>query len=337
MKRTTKNTLLRFVSLALCALMLLTVLALTACGEKKETILIYSSAEDYRVADMQARLNEAFPQYNIKVEYKSTGDHAAQLLAEGTATSVDITHEMEYGYLMQLDAEGILADVSGYDRSIYTEDTLVISGTNYVPELRNGGAIIVNTEKLAELGLPKPTSYADLLNEQYKGLISMPSPKASGTGYMFLKSLVNEWGEDEAFAYFDQLATNVLSFTSSGSGPVNALISGEVVIGLGMTSQAVTQQKEGQPLEIIYFEEGSPYSLYGQGIIKGKEERACVKEVFDFLVNTYTKENNDKFFPEQIFKSGAGAVEGYPANIQYSDMSNNTFEEKERLLAKWKY
>ena len=75
--------------------------------------------------------------------------------------------------------------------------------------------------------------------------------------------------------------------------------------------------------------------MYAQGIIAGKEERACVKEVFDFLINTYTKENNDTFFPEKIYKSGAGAVEGYPSDIKYSDMSNNTFAEKERLIAIW--
>ncbi len=332
-----KATFVRMMSFALCAILLLPVLALASCGERKEKILIYSSAEDYRIEHMQKRLNEEFPQYDIKVEYKSTGDHAAQLLAEGAATGADISHEMEYGYVMQMIEKGYFADASAYDRTIYDEDLLVIEGTNYVPELRNGGAIIINTEKLSELGLEKPESYADLLDAQYKGLISMPSPKASGTGYMFLKSLVNEWGEDEAFAYFDALAENVLAFTSSGSGPVNALKNGEVVIGLGMTSQAVEKIKEGVPLEILYFEEGSPYSLYAQGIIKGKEERACVKEVFDFLVNTYTKENNDTFFPERIYKSGAGAVEGYPADIQYSDMSNNTFAEKERLLAKWKH
>ena len=332
-----KQTVVRALCLAMCALMLLPLPALTACGEKKEKILIYSSAEDYRIEHMQKRLNEEFPQYNIKVEYKSTGDHAAQLLAEGVATQADISHEMDYGYVMQMVAKGYFADVSSYDRTIYDEDLLSIEGTNYVPELRNGGAIIINTEQLAAKGLDKPTCYADLLDPQYKGLISMPSPKASGTGYMFLKSLVNEWGEDEAFAYFDALAENVLAFTSSGSGPVNALKNGEAVIGLGMTSQAVEKIKEGVPLEIMYFEEGSPYSLYAQSIIKGKDERACVKEVFDFLVNTYTKENNDTFVPERIYKSGAGAVEGYPADIKYSDMSNNTFEEKERLLAKWKH
>ena len=325
-------------SLALCAVMLLSVCALTACGNSKEKVLIYSSAEDYRIEHMQQRLNEAFPQYNVIVEYMSTGDHANKLLVEGKEASADISHEMEYGYVMQMIEKGYFADVAEYDRSIYSEDVLSpIAGTNYVPELRNGGAIIINTKRLAELNLPEPTSYQDLLKPEYKGLISMPSPKASGTGYMFLKALVNEWGEDEAFAYFDALAENVLSFTSSGSGPVNSLILGEVVVGLGMTSQAVTKIAEGQPLKIVYFEEGSPYALYGQGIIAGKEERACVKEVFDFLVNTYTKETNDTFFPEKIFKSGAGSVEGYPADIQYSDMSNNTFEEKERLLAKWQH
>ena len=55
----------------------------------------------------------------------------------------------------------------------------------------------------------------------------MPNPRSSGTGYNFLKSLVNAWGEDEAFAYFDRLAENVYQFTSSGSGPVNALVQGE--------------------------------------------------------------------------------------------------------------
>lgn len=328
----------RIVSFALCAIMLLPVLSMTSCGEGKERVLIYSSAEDYRIAHMQQRLKEEFPDYDIRIEKKSTGNHAAQLLAEGTSTQADITHDMEYGYLVQLDANGYLADVSEYDRSIYLDEVLSIPGTNYMPDYRNGGAIIINTKRLAELNLEKPTCYQDLLKPEYKKLISMPSPKASGTGYMFLKTLVNEWGEDEAFAYFDALYENVLSFTSSGAGPVNALKNGEVVIGLGMTAQAVTQiMQEDQPFEIIYFEEGSPYSLYGQAIIKGKEERACVKEVFDFLVNTYTKENNDLFCPEPIYKSGAGAVEGYPGDIEYSDMSNNTFEEKERLLAKWKY
>lgn len=307
----------------------------TGCGSANEKILIYTSVEDYVIADMNARLSEQFPDYDITVEYVSTGNHAAKLLAEGTNTECDITYDLEYGYMEQLAQAGVLADLTAYDKSIYMDDTVV--SDNYLIQCRVGGAVIVNTDLLAEKGLAEPTSYEDLLKPEYKGLISMANPKSSGTGYMFLKSLVNAWGEEEAFAYFDALTPNVLQYTSSGSGPVNALLQGEAVIGFGMTSHAVTQINEGAPLKVLFFEEGSPFTLYGQSMIAGKDSRESVKEVFDFLVNTYSYELNEKFFPEQMFKDKVFAVENYPENIVYSDMSNNTIEEKTHLLDMWKY
>ena len=324
----------------ICALLVMALLLggmtlLSGCGNQKETVLIYTSAEDYRIEYMQQRLNEEFPEYKIFIEYMSTGNQAAKLQAEGLDTDCDIVHDLEYGYLAKLAGMGMFADLSDYDFDIYAEDT--VESKNYIVEYRNGGAIILNTDILKKKGLAEPTSYEDLLKPEYQGLISMPSPKASGTGYMFLKSLVNEWGEEKAFEYFDALTPNVLQYTSSGSGPVNALLQGEVAIGLGMTGQAVMQINEGSPLKVVYFEEGSPFSLYGQTIVKGKETRESVKRVFDFIIETYNYENNEKFFSEKIYKDIDYVIENYPQNISYSDMSGNTVQEKERLLAKWKY
>lgn len=322
----------RFLS-AMLALVLLCTPLLTGCGNSKEKILIYTSVEDYVVEDMNARLTETFPDYDITIEYLSTGNHAARLLAEGTGTSCDITYDLEYAYLAQLDEKGLLADLSGYDKSIYLEDT--VESENYVVQCRNGGAIILNTQVLKEKNLPEPTNYEDLLKPEYKGLISMPNPKSSGTGYMFLRSLVNAWGEEQALSYFDKLTENILSYTSSGSGPVNALVQKEVAIGLGMTAQAVTQINQDAPLKIVYFEEGSPFSLYGQSILAGKETRESVKKVFDFLVNTYAYELNEKYFPEAMFKDKVYSIKNYPQNIVYSDMSNDTLDAKAALLEKW--
>lgn len=308
-------------------------LFVTACGESKESILIYTSSEDYKIEHMNKCLREKFPDYDITVEYMSTGNHAAKLLAEELSTECDITHDLDYAYLAKLDGKGVLADLSSYNKTIYVDD--VNLSENYIIELRNGGGIILNTSVLSKRGLAEPTSYTDLLKPEYKGLISMPNPKASGTGYMFLKSLVNAWGETEAYSYFDKLTTNILQYTSSGSGPVNALVQGEVAIGLGMLSQAVVEMNEGAPLKIIFFEEGAPYSLYGQSIIKGKETRECVKEVFDYLINEYNYINNELFFPEKIYKDKNYVVTNYPQNIKYADMSNNSSDEKTRLLDKW--
>ena len=308
---------------------------LFGCGAKNESVVIYTSVEDYVVEDMTNRLSETFPNYDITIEYVSTGNHAAKLLAEGENSECDISYDLEYAYMEQLSRAGVLADLSEYDTSIYSEDTVLSS--DYLIQCRVGGAVILNTEVLKEKGLEEPTCYEDLLKPEYKGLISMPNPKSSGTGYMVLKSLVNAWGEEEAFAYFEKLTPNVLQYTSSGSGPVNALIQKEAAIGLGMTSHAVTQINEGSPLKVVFFEEGSPFTLYGMGIVAGKEDKPAVKEVFDFLVNTYSYELNEKFFPEQMFKDKTYVVENYPENIVYADMSSNTIEEKERLLEKWAY
>jgi len=313
----------------------LPLLALAGCGKKTDSILVYSSAEDYVIEDLNQRLAETFPNYDITVEYMSTGNLAAKLAAEGTQTDCDIVQQLDYGYLAQLDAADVLADLSEYDKSVYMDDTNM--SENYVIQYRNGAAVIVNTQVLENKSLPEPTSYQDLLKPEYKDLISMPSPKASGTGYVFYKSLINAWGEEEALRYFDQLTPNILQYTSSGSGPVNALLQGEVAIGLGMTSQAVLQINEGAPLKILFFDEGSPYGLYGQTIIKGKEARPEVKEVFDFLVNIYNFECTEKFYPEKIYKDKNFTLDNYPQNIQYADMSDNSVEERARLLELWKY
>lgn len=269
------------------------------------------------------------------IEYLPAGNHAARLLAEGTATECDITYDLEYTYLQKLADAGVLADLSDYDFSVFTED--VTRSSYYMPEYRNGGAVIVNPTVLNKHGLAKPTCYDDLLKPEYQDLISMPNPASSGTGYMFLLAMVNERGEDAAFEYFDGLAKNVLQFTSSGSGPVNALIQQEAAIGLGITGTAVTAINDGAELEILFFEEGSPYALYGQGMIAGKETRPAVREVYDFLYSTYAYENCEKFFPEPIFANRTFSIENYPGNITYCDMSGDTASQKEHLLSKWKY
>ena len=321
-------------------LLVLCCFALFAAGKSESTskdsnkVVIYSGAEEYRNEYFMKRLKEQFPDYDISIEYMPTGNLAAKLAAEGTDTDIDIIYDLDYSYAGLV--EQYLCDLSSYDQSIYTDDVIASSG-RYMAETRNGGAVIINPDVLKAKGLSEPTCYADLLKPEFKGLISMPNPKSSGTGYMFVKNLVNVWGEKEAFDYFNKLADNILQFTSSGSGPVNALVQGEVAIGLGMTAQAVTKINEGANLKIVFFEEGSPYSLYGFAMPEGKQNKKAVKEVFDFFYTTLVPEDKELFYPEKIYKDKDFVIENYPTNIPYGDMSNNTTAEKTRLLENWEF
>lgn len=309
----------------------------TSCAGKSENqVIIYTAAEDYRVKSMQDSLNAKFPDYDIRVEYMTTGNLAAKSLSEKANTEADILYDVEYSYLSKMDKEGVLANLDGkYDMSKYTDDAVI--SNNYIPESREALAIIINEDILKQKNLKEPESYQDLLDPQYKGLISMANPKSSGTGYSVLLSLVNAMGEKEAIDYFDKLTPNMLEYTSSGAGPVNALSNGEVAIGIGMTFQGVKKINEGSHFKIKYFKEGSPFALYGQAIIKGKETRPAVKAVFDYLVDTFEIENCKNFCPEKILKDKDFATKNYPTDIKYADMKNNTPENKEHILSLWKY
>ena len=324
-----KSFLALVVVFALCAVLF------SGCGGSDEnSVVIYSSDEDYINAYFMERLNQQFPDYRITIEYLSTGENAAKLKAEGTDTPCDIVWGLEVGYLDDL--TGNLADISAYDSGIYVED-MQLGGGKYLVAHRYSGCIVVNKQLLQEKNLPVPASYDDLLKPEYKNLIAMPNPKSSGTGYIYLKSLVNARGEDAAFSYFDKLAGNVLQFTSSGSGPINALVQGEIAIAMGMTSQAVIEINGGQPFEILFFEEGAPFTACGYGIIEGKQEKQAVKDVFDFFYQELIHEEKALYLPEQIFVDQENTIENYPKNIPYSDMTGNTADEKQRLLDKWIY
>ena len=313
------------------------VFTVMAYSESKESIVICTSAEQWRNDDLQLQLNEKFPQYNIIVMYMPTGKVATKIYTEGKDTEVDIILALESGYMMKI--KDHLADISGISRIDYLEGLAPENNDNkWVTWERFAGAIVVNTEILDKYGLEEPHTYEDLLKPEYKGLVAMPHPKSSSTGYFYYKNWVNTMGEKEALEYVDKLQENLKQFTESGSGPIKMLTQGEIAVGLGMTFQTVTEINKGQPFKIIYPPEGSPYTMSGTGIVEGHQDKEGVKEIYDFLVNEFILDDKEKYSPELIYKGQVIKMPNYPENIVYADMTGiEDDKEKERLLSLWKY
>lgn len=311
--------------------------AVIAASGGQESIVICASSEQYRNDALQEQLSEQFPEYNIIVMYMSTGKAAAKVFAEGTGTEIDILVGLETGYLNKIRSN--LADISGMSRIPYMKGVAPEDNGNlWVTWERQAGAIIVNREILDKYGLEAPASYEDLLKPEYRGLVAMPDPKSSGTGYFFYKSWVNQWGDQGALRYVDELYGNLKQFTESGSGPIKLLKQGEVAIGLALTFQAVSEINDGQPFEIIYPEIGSPYSLTGTAIIGGHQQKEGVEEVYDYIVNNFLIYDKMNFSPEIIYEGQTIQLENYPEDITYADMTGiQDDKEKERLLELWKY
>ncbi len=169
----------RLLTAVLATMCAASALAFCGCGKTKENVVIYSAAEDYRIEHIRKRIEEQFPDYNVTIEYMTTGELAAKLIAEGKNTGCDIIYDLEYNYMLKLDEAGGLADVSALcNESDFCDDTII--SKNFVPTYRNGGAIILNVGLLKEKGVAEPESYADLLKPEYKGADLYAQPQIVG-------------------------------------------------------------------------------------------------------------------------------------------------------------
>ena len=322
-----------FVALCGCAILK------TTLANSKASVIIYTSMEQYAVELLQQRLAEEFPDREITIVTKSTGDIATKVLEEGENCEADLVFGLEYAYIDKLIDNDRVFELEGrYDTSVFADDLISDLNKNYiVPTCRSGISIIVNNTVLQSKNLPKPTSYMDLINPIYKNVISMPSPKSSGTGYAFYFAMVNILGEEEALKYFDGFAANVIQFTTSGSAPVNNLVSREAGVGIGMISQAAEKISSGHDeLEIVLTTEGACYGSYASFIVNGKESPAAI-DIMDYLYEKFTDECCGLYYPELIFKDKNYSAPNFPQNMTYCDMSNNTIGRKEELLRRWIY
>lgn len=340
--------------LSVIALLLCTAFVLAGCGSTddqnstssstgKDRVVIYTAAEDERIAYIQSELDKQFPDTEIVIQSLGTGQLLSKLQAEGKDSDCDIFYDLEVvnAEIILNASPDLFVDLSDYDFSIY--DPSVTGYTDrhhkYAVNGKTAGAFLVNTKMLEEKGLPIPTTYEDMLKPEYAGLISMPSPKSSGTGYSYYNGMVTILGEEAAMKYFEELNPNIKEYTTSGSAPAKAAVRGDVAIAYGLLWQCVNYANENEGLTVVVPEQGLAFDLFTMGMISGHETKGSVKEVFTYLYNELNKPQCAKFNPDKIYADMPTAeIQNYPENYKEITMAGLfDFQYKQDLLDKWKY
>lgn len=338
-------------SISLISLLLCVLFVFTGCSSNSnntnnsssDRVIIYTAAEDERIAYLQTELDAKFPETEIVIQSLGTGQLLSKLQAEGQNTDCDIFYDLEVvnAEIILSSNPDLFADLSEYDFSIY--DSSVLDYTNrhhkYAVNGKTAGAFLINTKLLEEKGLPIPTSYEDMLKPDYKNLISMPSPKSSGTGYSYYNGMVTLLGEEAGMEYFAKLNPNVKEYTTSGSAPAKAAVRGDVAIAYGLLWQCVNYANENEGMVVLVPEQGLSFGLFTMGMISGHETKGNVKAVFDYLYYELNKPQCAKFNPDKIYADMPVAqIENYPTS--YMEITMNglfDFQYKQNLLDQWQY
>lgn len=316
---------------------------LTGCGNTSNRVVIYTAAEEERIEYLQKEMNAKFPQYEIVFQSIGTGALVSKLQAEGKSTECDIFYDLEAtnAEIILNGNSDLFYDLSEYDFSIYDSSVTEYTKNHhkYAVNGKTDGTIVVNKKVLQQNGCDVPATYDDLLKSEYKGLITMPSPKSSGTGYAFYNGLVSSMGESAALSYFGSLDANMKEYTTSGSAPIKAVNKGEVAIGVGLLWQCVDYANKNSDLEVVFLNNEASYNLFTMGIISGKEKKEAVKNVFDYLYNELNKVQCEKFNPDKIYvNQGKAEIANYPTGFSEIVMHGVfDFKYKQDLLDKWSW
>ncbi len=140
-------------------------------------------------------------------------------------------------------------------------------GETYIPLYSGPLAFVINEGVLAEEGLEAPKCWEDLRDPKYKGLIAMPNPNTSGTAYTIIATLIQIFGEEEAFDILRDMHHNIAQYTKSG-GAVGLLAGrGDIAVAVQFLGDGVRYKVQGFPVTNVVPCEGTGFEIGGISLV----------------------------------------------------------------------
>ncbi len=138
--------------------------------------------------------------------------------------------------------------------------------------------IIYNTNLVSEE--EAPGSFADLLDEKWDNSLVIADPTSSSSVYTLIWMITQKLGTDPyGWPYFERLQELNVNYASS-HGTIGELVAmGERKVGVQVMATAGTSLKKGDPIAIVYPEEGLP-SEVNVGVIRKDTPNEAAAELF---------------------------------------------------------
>lgn len=166
------------------------------------------------------------------------------------------------------------------------------NGSNvFNPAFAEPNVMIVNTEKLAEIGVTVE-GYADLLNPALKGKIITADPANSSSAFQCLIGMLYGMGngdpmKKEAWDFIDGFLKNLDGKVASSSSQVyNGVANGEYYVGLSYEDPCVELEAAGAlPVKVVYAKEGTIFPGQSVQIVKGAPHLEAAQKFVDYVLS----------------------------------------------------
>ena len=323
---------------------LVAVLASPGAASAQGTLAVYCSSPNTAWCQGMAIGFEKATGVKVAVTQKATGELFAQIKAEANNPKGDVWWAGPGDAFLQAAEEGLLETYRSQNLGQlqdWAKREAELSKYRVVGVYGGILALGYNTEIFAKKKLPIPKCWKDLTDPLYKGEVMLSNPNSSGTAYMMLASLVQIFGEDEAFKYMKALNANVNQYARSGIGPMAAVTRGETAIGSTVLHGVINEIMRGFPVQPILPCEGVGYEVGSMAIIKGARNLDNAKKFFDWALTPEAQKigldikefaiptNKNVALPPQVPNLAAIKL------IDYDTAKYGSAAERKRLLERW--
>lgn len=276
-------------------------------------LTIYAAFEDEQVSEYILDFKELYPNIEVDIIIDSHGVISSKVISEKDNPQADIVWGLSAINMIDIESRNLLKP---YKPKTIDSINKKFMDDNEVPYWiglnTTETAFTVNYQELEKLGLSSPNSYADLLKPEYKGLITMPNPASSGTGYFTVAAILQLMGEEKGWDYLGKLHENIGVYTHSGSKPSKLAGSGEYPIGISFGYRGVTQMTTGEPVKAIFPIEGSGWDLESIALIK----KTTIKEESKLFMEWALSNEAMKLYAENALvtsiETDVPISDGYP-------------------------
>ena len=319
-------------------------LAATAGGAAAAQELNLICSADVVICERLVEEFEAGHDIDVNMVRLSSGEAYAKIRAEGRNPQTDLWWGGTGDPHLQAAADGLTAEYQSpmlEELQPWAVSQAETSGYRTVGVYSGALGWGYNTEIFAEKGIEPPQCWADLLDPSLAGEIQLADPNSSGTAYTTLATLVQIMGEDEAFAYLQQLHANISQYTKSGSAPVKAAARGETGLGIVFMHDAVAQAEEGFPIEVVAPCEGTGYEIGSMSLIEGSQNPDEAEIFYDWVLGADVQSLMPEAGSFQIpSNTSATPPEAAPDLstinlIDYDFAEYGSAERRSALLARW--
>ena len=260
------------------------------------------SAENAEAA--AAAFTEKFPGVKVNV-VRSTAQVAYQRLSQDMRAGVaqcDVFSSTDIGHYMALKDEKALMQYKPENAGSILPAFQDIDKDNYYFTTSVGLVLITyNKDKVKEADAPK--KWTDLLDPKWKDQVAVGHPGFSGYVGTWVVLMKKMYGWD----YFKKLEKNKPRIGRSINDTVTMLNAGEATVAAGPSATTLTSAARGNPLGLIYPEDGTLLMISPSAIPKNAPHPNAAKLFMEFLLSPEHSKVAVDFYGEPLHSSVKGA------------------------------